>query len=1701
MHKKVTNIDSMRPLGGIDFDSEDSVLSPQDVRDALNLRYTISYEGKINSFTNVKGNVLVAFPYTDRVETLGSTQNITSKTVPFFQWCSDTNKQKIMRWHRIPTPTQPYGFIEQLIEFPFGWSQLTNITGVNIVQDNDTELLYWTDFKPRKINIGKASLLNKQKCWDLYIPASPIFQSNATVTIRGFDINGTLVDQAIIATSTGTNKDRIEFIATAINSVPTRKWQATACSCKLELCATDQSIVTITFDIIRNSDSQAYPTLVVPSNWYGISLTERMFDAGKYPSGCEPSVAFGQDDSNLFNFVEEAVWQFRTRYYNDDNEITTLSPFSQIPLENIVCNETLSKKLNYIDVNFNDSTLLDPKTLVIVKEVGVAFRNGNAGVEKQVEQVSICDFFDMDASYQPIAHYKFYNNTEATAIPLDDANQAFDALPITARGQQFFRDRIVYGGIVEGYDKPECIDATLTPNIEESVTPVVHRVDVLIRVYNPFLSTQGSNTIAGSKAPTVISASPLDFRGGVFHDYQADADPINTYFGGHYISGGSFNFNEVVMTKFKQNLPEGGWTVYVPGTDYKAISRQVAGGLQTTQNGAIITSGTQDALDSYFVTQNGDVYSLASLYLPDGVYTLRLASHWCSFGDKLGFGDYYDLNNGRQWQKTSTNLWGVRGLSTGNQFSVDKELTITVSGGDVYAGDFIVRDMIDDVAGDGGDPDDTFAFNGYLYDAQGSTDSLTLKEEGIPVERTYMEYTTSNFPNLRDFTDHNGYFFLFGTLAVGGNITAYQVNNPSGSALQTIADVNLGSLNAVSGLYFGSLQQFYDNTLTVIGHGNDALNEIIFATNTSNARLECSTIITGQVVDQNGLGIEGVLVTYQGGKTARTNSSGEFSIIAFGNTVGAYAGGSLVPPVNDNNRTADELIISECACCFPTYTTPQVVNITITEFGANGGVVPPPYSPTAVYDSGTHIIDLSVEIIYKSRKRGGNYSIGLVHYDKLLRQSSVAFVQDVYIPFTTEDLSIYNPTLPSGTYRHGRALIDWVLNGTPPEWAAYYQWVITRNSIQQTYLTWAIKQAVYAVTADMVVILGVETFEYTETTFLNKDATLILLDISNIADYAKSNFDTNVSYTWQQGDRVRILANGQRTYYQGLYDYEVISFEQPGFLVIRADFPFEIANGTLIQVYRPRPLTEEKLYYEFGNCFPCTAPDTSANAYSVTSGTFTGGDTYFRNRSIPIYNDYSADLVEYYMECENISDFYSSTDIDIGRIQIDSPVFDRIDRPSLLRATEKFFPNTKINGLNRIRDIDSARKELDRKDGWIIALQTPDIILQVTQESAVTSVYVERTIIRDAQAQEVMATSTNYFGTDNRMLGDFGAQFGGSIAQRDAIVYGVDTTRGLSWARSDNGLQQISAYMARNYFGRYREVPVWDVCSVYDAFMREYIVTIWEQDSLDGEVIAVGGEFGTGIVVDFGEPPPIITGNTILLTYTYEDVESTIQATVGQVGGFPLTDNQAVIFPEWETPLVEIGDTVTIKYRGTADTIAFCDAVTYEGNRKNRWVTRYSFQPEHYQALGDEFVSFKEGELWIHDKNTLRNNFYGTQYPIMVIPIFNAGQDPKMWFSIWLDTIQDNNSYNGVCNWEAPSITNTNGQQSRLVEGSFTKKEQYWHSPFKRDLTTLGVSNAIVNGRVLRNAQLKVRLENNSSNEVTLRSVNGLFEVSQRNTQ
>jgi hypothetical protein len=87
---------------------------------------------------------------------------------------------------------------------------------------------------------------------------------------------------------------------------------------------------------------------------------------------------------------------------------------------------------------------------------------------------------------------------------------------------------------------------------------------------------------------------------------------------------------------------------------------------------------------------------------------------------------------------------------------------------------------------------------------------------------------------------------------------------------------------------------------------------------------------------------------------------------------------------------------------------------------------------------------------------------------------------------------------------------------------------------------------------------------------------------------------------------------------------------------------------------------------------------------------------------------------------------------------------------------------------------------------------------------------------------------------------------------------------------------------------------------------------------------------------------------------------------------------------------LENGDAVTISYDASI----------------NAWSSRYSYHPEQMALVGTELISFKSGELWMHDVNSTRNNFYGVQYKSQIAGI--AQQSPQLVKSYNSITIRGN---------------------------------------------------------------------------------------------
>lgn len=114
--------------------------------------------------------------------------------------------------------------------------------------------------------------------------------------------------------------------------------------------------------------------------------------------------------------------------------------------------------------------------------------------------------------------------------------------------------------------------------------------------------------------------------------------------------------------------------------------------------------------------------------------------------------------------------------------------------------------------------------------------------------------------------------------------------------------------------------------------------------------------------------------------------------------------------------------------------------------------------------------------------------------------------------------------------------------------------------------------------------------------------------------------------------------------------------------------------------------------------------------------------------------------------------------------------------------------------------------------------------------------------------------------------------------------------------------------------------------------------------------------------------------------------------------------------------------------------------LTYSEAAKG-WVSFYSFIPDYMIGMNNYFYSFKGGNLYRHNANPLRNNFYGVQYGSMVKSVFNdAPLENKLFKTI---------SIQGDDTWAASLITDI--QDSGDVQLSWYEKKEQVYFAFIRN--------------------------------------------------
>jgi len=119
------------------------------------------------------------------------------------------------------------------------------------------------------------------------------------------------------------------------------------------------------------------------------------------------------------------------------------------------------------------------------------------------------------------------------------------------------------------------------------------------------------------------------------------------------------------------------------------------------------------------------------------------------------------------------------------------------------------------------------------------------------------------------------------------------------------------------------------------------------------------------------------------------------------------------------------------------------------------------------------------------------------------------------------------------------------------------------------------------------------------------------------------------------------------------------------------------------------------------------------------------------------------------------------------------------------------------------------------------------------------------------------------------------------------------------------------------------------------------------------------------------------------------------------------------------------------------------------------WPSRFSYIPEFITGLNTYLYTFKNGNLYRHNTNPLRNNYYGVQSKSTITGVFN---DRPMEIKLFKTM-----SFESSAAWSCTNLV-TDLSTGSMLSSEFQQKEGEWFSYIRENASTLDFKLRSANG-------------------------------------
>lgn len=756
-----------------------------------------------------------------------------------------------------------------------------------------------------------------------------------------------------------------------------------------------------------------------------------------------------------------------------------------------------------------------------------------------------------------------------------------------------------------------------------------------------------------------------------------------------------------------------------------------------------------------------------------------------------------------------------------------------------------------------------------------------------------------------------------------------------------------------------------------------------------------------------------------------------------------------------------------------------------------------------------NLVTPAYETASRSYKRGSTQTFGLAYSDELGRVSTVV---------SNEDLSKYvewynnNPLLVGNTY----VTMMLNINHLAPEWATkchivkqynngvrdFVQLTLSINNLNSTTLNKTKFHVNGVISSDGTT----KEADSAGTKALN----MYLNALNGEGNRAYNNaVDTSVlSYSFTKGDRLRIIssAGGSVFYdedennieilsYNDTYNYITVNYNEMNAVTaaILSTAQEENDNSILFEIYTPVSDTDLRgYYYETGITLNVengihTGTNDVPQVYGVSPAkvSLDCGDVYLKPRFYTTDGDATVNVTNFFLvEDYNFNDTYISKAYNVGRFnlktQVDSSESsdDRSGQAQeVLKANTMFYSEPYIQGtdVNRLGTIyDTSFKETDASFNSIQKLHSDGDRIKIFLEDRVGFAYNSRYVATSLGNQNTISS-----GASSPAISDIQYyQYRGGISLNpeshkyfEGKDYFFDLRRGNICRLTNNGVDPISVKGVDSFTknisdlmlsGAEKDIAI----GAIDKRNQEYLLNFkWsETTSLS---IPIGGSGIYSMVFDDDVyMSQFVVGDSYTFVGTNQfNYVGTLLSRAGQVGQFDFGVDE-----------VTVVTTIDV-YKSTV--ISFSDKL-------NVWNCFYDYIPDFLEGSGMDLVSWKDGQLYIHNSDSVVPlNFYGIQHDAG-IEIASSASDPINVKSPTTLEIQDNSTYQlvgdvEVIDWETydEGVKTETGQVSSLITEDFEYREGKAYAAFLRDENSPNLTYPLLDGDKLKGTWTSVKLRLN----------------------